>query len=148
MAVGFVNLLLGGFAFVEPAENFGADGVQFLGAMTFALGLIGVALGIVSRKSRSLAAKALSAGAVRETQGVVQSSTLKVAKISLGTGSLKVPKTGSSGISGTLSGVDHTVNLAFTRPASLSGMTKVILLSVDGKLLPKPVQCTYVGGKT
>jgi zinc ribbon protein len=148
VAAGFVNMLLGVFSLVEPAEDFGSDGLQALFVMTFLLGMIAFFLGIFSRIRRSFASKALSAGAVREDRGVIQGSTLKGTKIGLGTGLLEVPKGAMSKIGGTPGNVGSVATFVFTRPASQSGRSKVILLSVNGGVLPTPAQCSYAGGQS
>lgn len=127
---------------VEPAENFGDDGVPFMTGLMIFFGIIGIIFGVLSRRTRALVARVLAVGMVREARGIVQGSNLKNMSVSLGEGSLQFPSKNNTGI--LRSG--ESVNLVFTKFADQSG--KVILLSVNGNPLIKPAQCTYVGGQS
>jgi hypothetical protein len=144
VSMGFVNMLLGAFAFVEPAQDFGSDGVTALGAMTLVLGIMAVALGAASRAARKLASNVVRAGAVRESQGVVQGSSTKATRIGLQDGGvLEVPR---QGIAGKLGPDGSSAVLVFSKPPQQGGRSKVILLSANGYPLAKPLQCVLTGG--
>jgi hypothetical protein len=144
VSFGFVNMLLGVFAFVEPAQDFGSDGVSVLGAMTFSLGILALAFGVASRSSRKLASKTLAAGSVHESMGVVQGSNLRVTRVNLQEGGfLEVPGPGNAAKLGT---DGSRTALVFSEPSTQPGKSKVILISTNGYLLARPLQCDFTWG--
>jgi hypothetical protein len=146
VSFGFVNMLLGVFAFVEPAQDFGSGGASVLGAIVFVLGLVAVGMGVVSRRNRSQASKVRSAGMVCENEGVVQSSNLRVMKVGLqGGGVLEVPRAGTAGNLGT---DGSRAAVVFSKPSKQRDESKVILISTNSVLLQTPVQCTFTESGT
>jgi hypothetical protein len=146
VAGGFVSLLLGGFGLVEPPESFDESGVAFFSVLVLLPSLGAFVFGILSRIRRSLAARAGAQGLVRETSGVVRSSTTKVVEVDLDGDFLQISKTRKAPITGSLS-AGQTVSLSFTKPAD-SGSSKVLLLAVDGSVLARPVGCTFAAGES
>jgi len=82
-ALGFVNIMMGAFAFAESPADLGSDGATFLAVLTFSMGIVAIAAGISSRRSRSLAKEALSTGTVVEASGTVGTSSMQANRITL-----------------------------------------------------------------
>jgi hypothetical protein len=149
-AIGFVNILLGAFALIESPQDLGSDGGTFLALLTFSMGIIAISAGVASRRSRSLAAKALSLGRVLQAQGTVRGSTMRATQISVPNGILEVPKPRSAGAREGFAGVKlgpegSRADVVFTKPPSPNA-SKVALLSLNGSMLSKAVMCKFSGG--